>query len=98
MVSTAAFMLVSSLLTSKARDMSADETAAPAAALASGGYCVRGYNGHLAVFYDGMRDSPAVETSIEIDQLRAVDRAKLEKGIEVKTYEEVLKLLEDFGS
>jgi len=30
--------------------------------------------------------------------LRAVDREKLEKGIYVKTYEEVLQLLEDFNS
>jgi hypothetical protein len=98
MVLIAAFMLVSTLIVSKARETASDATAAPAAALVSGGYCLRAYQGHIAVFYDGMKDSPAVETAITVSQLRAVDRAKLESGIFVQTYEEVLKLLEDFGS
>ncbi len=40
-------------------------------------YIVRAHNGRIAVFYGDIEDSPAIETTIEIDSLRAVDRDKL---------------------
>ena len=61
-------------------------------------YWLRAYNGHIAVFFNAESDVPAIETTIEIDTLRDVDQAKLMEGIAADTYEEVLKLLEDFGS
>lgn len=64
----------------------------------SGSYWLRAYNGHIAVFFDGMDERPAIETTIDVESLRDVDREKLENGIEAATYEDVLKLLEDFGS
>lgn len=64
----------------------------------SGSYWLRAYNGHIAVFFDSEDEIPAIETTISIDTLRDIDRDKLKKGIEAATYEEVLKLLEDFGS
>jgi hypothetical protein len=61
-------------------------------------YWLRAFNGHISVFFSEEDEVPSVETTIDIDTLRAVDREKLEKGIEAPTYEDVLKLLEDFGS
>ena len=61
-----------------------------------GGYIIRSYNGRVAVFTDG--STPAVETDIDVNMLRAYDRRLLERGIEVSTYEDALRLLEDFGS
>ncbi|NLM84048.1 MAG: hypothetical protein GX189_04990 [Clostridiales bacterium] len=78
----------------------AEETPAQALAAAprESGYCLRAVNGRLAVFKDDSEIQPLAETGIDIAMLRAVDREKLEKGIYVKTYEEVLQLLEDFNS
>ena len=78
----------------------ADETEAAqvlAQTQESGRYWLRAYNGHIAVFFDD-EDTPAIETTIETGSLREIDRKQLETGIEAVTYEEVLKLLEDFGS
>jgi hypothetical protein len=61
-------------------------------------YWLRAYNGHIAVFFGREDAYPSIETTIEIDSLRDVDRLKLEQGIEAATYEDVLRLLEDFGS
>lgn len=61
-------------------------------------YWLRAFNGHIAVFFDGDAEKPAIETTIDVDTLRDYDRQLLENGIEAKTYEDVLKLLEDFGS
>lgn len=73
----------------------------PAAAVGSEGeknYLLRVYNGHIAVFWGEDTDSAVIETTIEVDGLRAVDKDKLTQGIVAHSYEEVLKLLEDFGS
>lgn len=56
------------------------------------------YEGNIAVFYGEFQKVPAIETEIDVSTLRAVDRELLSQGIKVSTYEEVLKLLEDFGS
>ena len=61
-------------------------------------YWLRAYNGHIAVFFGDESEFPSIETTIEIDTLRDVDREKLEAGISAQTYEQVLQLLEDFGS
>ena len=63
-----------------------------------GRYILRAYNGKIALFTDNFAETPAVETDIAVSMLRAYDRRLLEIGIEVNTYEDVLRLLEDFGS
>ena len=70
---------------------------APAVVTAAqrGVYIVRSYNGKVALFMNNT--TPAVETDIDVNMLRAHDRQLLEHGIEVSTYEEALRLLEDFG-
>jgi hypothetical protein len=61
-------------------------------------YVLRIYDGRIAVYHGEFPDAPTIETEIEAAGLREVDRIQLERGIGVKTYEEVLQLLEDFGS
>jgi hypothetical protein len=61
-------------------------------------YLLRSYNGHVAVFFDRDDTTPGIETTIVTETLRSVDAEKLQDGIEAATYEDVLKLLEDFGS
>ena len=61
-------------------------------------YILRTFNGNIAIFYGEFQNEPAIETEIKVEKLRAVDRALLDAGIEVEKYEDVLKLLEDFGS
>lgn len=62
------------------------------------GYRVGVSNGHVAIFEVGRTSEPMVETNIDVAGLRSVDRQMLDSGIIVVTYEDVLKLLEDFGS
>ena len=58
---------------------------------------LKAYDGKLAVFLGSTDGTPAAETGISVDSLRAYDQALVEKGITVGSYEELLKLLEDFG-
>ena len=64
----------------------------------AGKYVVRAYNGKIALFESGTASTPIIETDIEVSALRAYDRRLLEDGIEVDSYEDVLRLFEDFGS
>lgn len=61
-------------------------------------YYLRSIDGHLAVFGAGNARRPLQLTDIDIEALPGADRAMLEKGIPVASREELLKLLEDFGS
>jgi hypothetical protein len=91
-------MLVALVITSLVRNAAAGIPASVTETQADNGYLLRAYNGHIAVFYGEIKDSPAIETTIEVETLRAVDREKLEKGIQARSYDDVLQLLEDFGS
>ena len=91
-------MIAATIVTSAVRNAEASALASVHQTGAASGYILRAYNGHIAVFYGDIIDSPGIETTIEIGSLRTVDREKLEKGITVNSYDEVLKLLEDFGS
>lgn len=61
-------------------------------------YVVRAYNGEICVFYADRPDVPAVYTGIALSSLRDSDRELVEKGIKLDTYEELVGILEDFGS
>ena len=62
-------------------------------------YVLKDYHGVVAVFYKGSeQDRPILQTDISVSGLRAVDKELLADGIEVGSYEEVLKRLEDFSS
>jgi len=74
-----------------------DFVTAPAAPLRSETpYTLRGYDGVICVFSDG--DVPVLSTDIVVATLRSTDRALLEQGIRANSYEEVIRLLEDFDS
>lgn len=60
-------------------------------------YLVKEHNGVVAVFFDG-DTKPMIETDISISGLRQNDRELIEQGIALQSYNEVLGLLEDFGS
>lgn len=67
------------------------------AAAAKQGYCLRDWQGYIAVFEDG-RQTPKTVTDIPTETLNNVDREKLRTGIEAETREELLSLLEDLSS
>jgi len=98
MLFAAVMMLAALLLTAGLRSVASEIPVIAGERESDPGYIVRAYNGHIAVFCGDITDSPAIETTIEIDSLRAVDRDKLLAGIAVTSYDDVLKLLEDFGS
>ncbi|MDR0861363.1 MAG: hypothetical protein LBN30_01080 [Oscillospiraceae bacterium] len=63
-----------------------------------GAYTLRPYNGKIAVFTGAFLDEPAILTDIEVWRLREYDRKLLERGIPAATYDDVLRLFEDFSS
>jgi hypothetical protein len=97
-ISAAALMLLALAFRPATSSAVAEAAPAPVETQERESYWLRAFNGHISVFFSEEDEVPSVETTIDIDTLRAVDREKLEKGIEAPTYEDVLKLLEDFGS
>lgn len=97
-VFAAAFLITGLVVSGSGRDAAADAPAVLAESLSEGSYQIREFDGRIAVFYDGFTDTPAIETTIEVEGLRAYDKQLLENGIEVAKYEDVLRLLEDFGA
>ncbi len=97
-VFVSALMIIALVITSVVRGVSADIPTVLTQTQTNNYYWLRSYNGHLAVFNNKADLSPMIETTIDVEGLRSVDRQMLENGIEAKSYEDVLKLLEDFGS
>ena len=71
---------------------------APAAV--PGTYLVADFGGSVAVFDSGDSgmENPLQVTDIDLDSLRAADRALIEIGVPVSDREELVALLEDLGS
>ena len=65
---------------------------------ATGTLVLAGYGGSVAVFDDGDRKTPLQVMDIELDTLRAADRALVERGIKIESREALMALLEDLGS
>lgn len=61
-------------------------------------YFLKNCDGFVAVYRSTKGRAPESVTAIEIAGLRAADRAMLERGIPVSDRQELLALLEDFGS
>lgn len=97
-VFASAIMIIALVITSVVRGAPADIPAVLTEVQNDNGYWLRSFNGHIAVYYQKEDDSPMIETTIDVEGLRAVDRTMLEAGIGADSYEDVLKLLEDFGS
>ena len=60
-------------------------------------YIVGQWDGRVALFTKDFENRPALETDIDIQNLREYDRQLLSAGITVDSYEDVLRLIEDFG-
>ncbi len=56
------------------------------------------WEGSVAVFDGGGRETPRSVTNIALSSLRAADRAMIERGVPVGSEEELQALLEDLGS
>ena len=61
-------------------------------------YTLRRRGDYVAVYAGEQRRVPELVTAIEVDTLRAADRALLEAGIPAADRWEMLALLEDLGS
>ena len=60
-------------------------------------YRLAGYDGKLAVYIIGKKE-PEIVFDLYLHHLPDVDRHKLEEGIEVEEYTELLRLIEDYTS
>ena len=60
-------------------------------------YRLTGQEGKLAVYIIGKKE-PEIVFDIYLNHLPDIDRQKLEEGIEVEEYAELLRLLEDYTS
>ena len=61
-------------------------------------YMIRDFDGYIAVFSSADHENPEFVTNIMTKTLRSLDQLQLKDGIFAKTGEDMLKLLEDFGS
>ena len=61
-------------------------------------YCIKSYDGYVAVYDSSRPRTPLNITAIETVCLRDIDRAMLDRGIPVETDVQLLELLEDLGS
>jgi hypothetical protein len=61
-------------------------------------YILRDCDGYIGVYTPGKLRTPQDVTDIEVSRLRESDRKLLEEGIPVSSRDELLTLLEDFGS
>ena len=68
--------------------------AAEIVSTSNAGYFLKLENNVLSVYKDG----ETIKTGIAVPELRSQDRTNLENGIWVNSYEDILKLIEDFNS
>jgi len=61
------------------------------------GYWLRDTEGYIGVYYDGW-GHPVFISIIPVSSLHGQDRDDVKKGIPVATRQELMELLEDFGS
>jgi hypothetical protein len=61
------------------------------------GYIIKADGGKVAVFMPP-GDDPVIVTGIDVSTLRAHDRALLENGIAIDSYEKLVQSLEDFDA
>lgn len=93
----AALIMCGAAVSDRGGEAAVPERSAAAASADVGGYCLRDWQGYLAVF-EGGGETPSAMTDIPTETLSLVDREKLRTGINAATREELLSLLEDFSS
>ncbi|MDR3310304.1 MAG: hypothetical protein LBS90_03010 [Oscillospiraceae bacterium] len=96
----AAGLFAAALIVTAARPLFAGETEAAAETFAETSaapeFMLKSRDG--AVIIDSYGSGAAAETDIAVGSLREYDRLLLESGIPARSYEELLKLLEDFSN
>lgn len=60
-------------------------------------YRLKGYEGKLAVYIIG-KQTPEIIFDVYLNHLPDIDRMKLEEGIDIEEYSELLRLIEDYTS
>lgn len=60
-------------------------------------FTIKTYYGNVGIFY-GDSEKPLYVTDIETGSMRQGDRDMFDKGIVLESYDEVLRMLEDFNS
>ena len=68
------------------------------AAVSSAGFILGEKDGSIAVYPAGGGSEPLVITNISLDRLRESDRELIRAGLPAASEDELLRLLEDFGS
>ena len=61
-------------------------------------YMLKARAGDVVVYYSDQLSEPIIDTGIEVGSLRSVDKNKIYRGIEVESFDEVLRLIEDLNS
>ena len=64
----------------------------------SAAFFLRQEGGYVAVYAGRQSREPLRVTGIELDGLRKADRAMIREGLPVRSFQELLQLLEDLGS
>ena len=67
-------------------------------ASAEGAYLLREWEGYIGVFCPPASQTPTTVTDIRVRDLPLADRLSLVGGVSAEDYQEVVRLLEDFGS
>ncbi|HHU22064.1 MAG TPA: hypothetical protein GXZ52_01390 [Clostridiales bacterium] len=62
------------------------------------GFILKEYEGYIGIFSPGFEKIPITVTDIEVSTLREADKELLAAGIYTSSREEMMQLLEDFGS
>jgi hypothetical protein len=62
------------------------------------GFILKEYEGYIGIFSPGFEKIPITVTDIEVSTLREADKQLLRAGIFAASREEMMQLLEDFGS
>lgn len=93
-----AVMIAAAVIFSSMALSSNGNSAQPAEAASDAAYILREWNGYIGIFYANDLKKPFSVTDIQIATLRENDRQMLSVGIEADTQEQLMRLLEDYGS
>lgn len=94
-IALTALALVSCTAAIAAASGQREEETFDARQLSGEGYILTEYDGGLALYRDG---EIVLRAPVDVATLRAADRELIRQGIEARTYEEALRLMEDLGA
>ena len=95
---TSAFASIGSAAPQRAEVKRSSFRYEPSCSVEEAEFVLREYDGCIGVFSPQSEDGPITVTDIELRSLREADREIVRNGLAVADREELLSLLEDFGS